>query len=69
MVIFAAAAPAQAPYDLIRKGPGHDWLTYAGDYAGHRHSPLAQITRENVATLVPKWVYHVEKSSHLEATH
>jgi len=65
------AAPALsggASYDLIRKGPGANWLTYAGDYAAHRHSPLTQITRDNVAALVPKWVYHVEGATHLEAT-
>jgi alcohol dehydrogenase (cytochrome c) len=65
---LALTASAQVRYDLIRKGPGNDWLTYAGDYAAQRHSPLTQITRDNVPTLVPKWVYHVEKSSHLEAT-
>jgi PQQ-dependent dehydrogenase (methanol/ethanol family) len=57
-----------AAYDLIRKSPAENWLTYSGDYAAHRHSPLAQITRDNVASLAPKWVYHVENASHLEAT-
>ena len=47
---------AQVRYEDIRKSPGNDWLTYAGDYQGTRHSPLAQITRDNAASLVPKWV-------------
>ena len=53
---------------LIGEGPGDNWLTYAGDYAAHRHSPLTQITQNNVASLAPKWVYHVENATHLEAT-
>jgi alcohol dehydrogenase (cytochrome c) len=32
------------------------WLTYAGRYDGHRHSWLAQITRENVRDLRVSWV-------------
>lgn len=59
---------ADVSFDLIRKGPGENWLTYAGDYAAHRHSPLKQISRENVGMLAPKWVYHVEGATHLEAT-
>lgn len=35
--------------------PGQ-WLTYAGNYAGHRHSPLAQITKSNVPNLRLGWV-------------
>ena len=27
------------------------WLTYSGDYSGRRHSPLTQITPENVRRL------------------
>jgi PQQ-dependent dehydrogenase (methanol/ethanol family) len=57
-----------ANYDLIREGPGANWLTYAGDYAAHRHSPLTQINRTNVGSLVSAWVYHVDGATHLEAT-
>src|SRR5687768_170996 len=56
---------AQVRYDDILKGPGDNWLTYAGDYAGQRHSPLKQITSENVRSLVPKWTYHVPKANGL----
>jgi PQQ-dependent dehydrogenase (methanol/ethanol family) len=57
-----------ASYDLIRQGAGANWLTYAGDYAGHRHSPLTQIAARNVGSLAPAWVYHVDGATHLEAT-
>jgi len=30
------------------------WLTFSGDYSGQRHSPLTQITPENVHLLVPQ---------------
>jgi alcohol dehydrogenase (cytochrome c) len=33
------------------------WLTYSGDYSGRRHSPLTQITPENVRSLVPVWTF------------
>ena len=62
------AASTEAASSRIRESPGENWLTYSGDYAAHRHSPLTQITRDNVASLAPKWVYHVENATHLEAT-
>jgi PQQ-dependent dehydrogenase (methanol/ethanol family) len=62
------AGAAGARYDLIRAGEGANWLTYAGDYAGHRHSPLKGITSANVGSLVSAWVYHVDGATHLEAT-
>ncbi len=33
------------------------WLTYSGDYNGHRHSPLTQITPANVHQLTPQWTF------------
>src|SRR5258707_14918972 len=65
---LSALLVAQVRYEDIRKGPGNDWLTYAGDYQGKRHSPLTQINRENAGSLVPKWVYRVEGATKLEAT-
>ncbi|MGC2518231.1 MAG: PQQ-dependent dehydrogenase, methanol/ethanol family [Burkholderiales bacterium] len=37
------------------KTPGQ-WLTYAGNYAGHRHSLLQQLTKSNVRNLRLAWV-------------
>jgi PQQ-dependent dehydrogenase (methanol/ethanol family) len=67
-VVQNAVPAAGARYDLIREGAGANWLTYAGDYAAHRHSRLAQISRANVSSLVSAWVYHVDGATHLEAT-
>ena len=33
------------------------WLTHSGDYASTRHSPLKQITPDNVSRLVPAWSF------------
>src|SRR5258707_366562 len=52
---LSALLVAQVRYEDIRKSPGNDWLTYAGDYQGTRHSPLTQINRDNAGSLVPKW--------------
>ncbi|HTM50752.1 MAG TPA: PQQ-dependent dehydrogenase, methanol/ethanol family [Bryobacteraceae bacterium] len=65
---LAAVLAAQVRYEDILKGPGNDWLTYAGDYQGKRHSPLTQINRDNAGALVPKWVYRVDGANKLETT-
>ena len=46
---------AGVTYDDILQGLSDPsrWLTFSGDYSGQRHSPLAQITPENVHRLVP----------------
>jgi alcohol dehydrogenase (cytochrome c) len=53
-----AAASHVTPQDLA--GGLQDptrWLTYSGDYSGHRHSPLTQITPENVHQLAAQWTF------------
>ncbi len=58
-------ALGQVTFEDLRKSPGDNWLTYAGDYRGQRHSPLKQITTANAGSMVPKWVYHVPKAAGL----
>src|SRR5438128_1247401 len=36
------------------------WLTFSGDYSGQRHSPLKQLTPQNVAGLVPQWTFQTD---------
>jgi len=36
------------------------WLTFSGDYTGQHHSPLKQLTPQNVAGLVPQWVFQTD---------
>ncbi len=40
--------------------PDGDWPTYGHDKGGQRHSPLTEITPENVKQLAPVWVYHMK---------
>ena len=46
-------AQSAVPFERIanaEKEPGN-WLTYSGNYLGHRHSPLTQLTPRNAAGL------------------
>ena len=55
---------AQVPYERIVKAdtePGL-WLTYSGNYQGHRYSALTQISPANVKQLHPVWVYQMNNS-------
>ena len=63
-------ASAQVTFERIlnsSKEP-QNWLTYSGDYAGHRFSANEQINTSNVATIVPKWVYQTMAGGKFEAT-
>ena len=44
------------------------WTTYGGNYAGWRYSDLAQIDTENVARLVPKWIFQANVLGKMETT-
>ena len=53
LLFIARWATAQVSYDRIlnsAREPGN-WLTYSGNYQGHRFSPLKQLTPGNVAGL------------------
>ncbi len=65
---LCSALSAQVAYEDILKGPGSNWLTYAGSYNGWRHSPETQITPENAGNLVPKWVYRVPNARGLQTS-
>lgn len=55
-VAFAAVAGAEAKVGI----PDGDWRTVDRDLAQTRFSPLAQITRANVAKLQPAWTYQMK---------
>jgi alcohol dehydrogenase (cytochrome c) len=44
------------------------WLMYSGSYSSQRHSPLTQITPENVHLLAPQWTFQTETLGKFEAT-
>ena len=66
----AVQAPAQVTFErLLNSGKEpQNWLTYSGDYAGRRFSPLDQINTGNARTLVAKWVYQTAATGKLETT-
>src|SRR5579862_3440610 len=33
------------------------WLMFGGNYAAQRHSPLTQLTPQNVDRLAPQWMF------------
>ena len=70
LATLPAAAQVAAPYERIlaaKSEPGN-WLTYSGNYAGHRHSELAQITPANAGRLKPLWVYQSRDAGKWEVT-
>ncbi len=67
-LILAASTYAQVSYERILKPESENWLTYSGNYAGHRFSPLKQINDTNVAALKPLWSYQVTSMHKFEAT-
>ncbi|HLJ15834.1 MAG TPA: PQQ-dependent dehydrogenase, methanol/ethanol family [Bryobacteraceae bacterium] len=56
-----SAPPPITNQDLLGglKNPSR-WLTFSGDYNGQRHSPLKQLTPQNVAGLVPQWIFQTD---------
>lgn len=56
--------------DIARglEADGSNWLTFGGNYANHRFSPLAQITPANVASLQPKWTFQTGTLGNFETT-
>src|SRR4051794_1462790 len=39
------------------------WLMYSGDYTGQRHSPLKQITTDNVRNLSARWTFQTDTTA------
>jgi alcohol dehydrogenase (cytochrome c) len=54
--VGAAPVPYQRIVEAESREPG-SWLTYSGNYQGHRYSPLRDLTPANVVDLRVKWTY------------
>ena len=67
--LMAQGTPAITPQDIAEglKDPGR-WLTYGGDYASQRYSPLTQITPANVNRLVPQWTFQTGTTGAFQTT-
>jgi alcohol dehydrogenase (cytochrome c) len=69
LVAQQSGPPQVTPQDLLDglKDPTR-WLTYSGTYDGHRHSPLTQITPENVGQLATQWTFQTGVLGTFQAT-
>ena len=67
LAVVALPVCAQVKPADIAAGPGENWLTFMGDYRANRHSPLDEITTENVGNLTAKWTYHVDDAGRLSS--
>lgn len=70
LVLAAATLRAQVSFDRLLQPDGepHNWLTYSRDFFNQRHSPLTQITPENVQNLELQWVWQAQSLEKYEAT-
>jgi alcohol dehydrogenase (cytochrome c) len=70
-VAMAVCVPAVAqnldPAELVHPKAG-TWGQYHGDYSGRRHSPLTQITPQNVSNLTMAWAFQTNQSAQLKST-
>ena len=60
LAIFGSACDpsADAPFVPRPDAPASSWSAYGGDEGGQRHSPLTEISRDNVNRLAIAWEYH-----------
>src|SRR5215472_17239425 len=69
-LIAAGSGRAQVSYDRLLRSDNEprNWLTYSGNYAGHRFSALTKLTPSNIARLKPAWVYQIDGRGRFETT-
>src|SRR5688500_3751813 len=75
VLAFAATPGAQQkpePITSDRLVAGHrdqsQWLMFGGDYSAKRHSPLTQVTPQNVNRLGHQWTFQTGTPGALETT-
>ena len=68
LALVCAGGVAQVRFEDILRGPGENWLTYAGGYNSWRDAPGRQIPPLNAGALVAKWIYHVPDARALQTT-
>lgn len=73
ILLVVAVTPlcsAQVPIGRITASTNEpqNWLTYSGNYSGHRFSLLSQINEQNVQNLKPAWSYQVNSLQKFETT-
>ena len=59
--VASADAPLVTSQDLLDGFKNTSrWTMYSGDYTGRRHSPLTQITPQNVGRLTAQWAFQAD---------
>src|SRR3970282_935558 len=72
--VLAAQQPAPPPLVTAQEildglqADGSRWLTFGGDYTNQRHSPITQLTPENVDRLAPRWTFQTGTLGNFETT-
>jgi alcohol dehydrogenase (cytochrome c) len=68
--LFAVSAIGQVTFERLLHSAREpqNWLTYSGDYGGHRFSGLDQVNANNAHSLVAKWVYQTAATGKFEST-
>jgi alcohol dehydrogenase (cytochrome c) len=68
LIAVPLAAQVTAERILHTEHEPGNWLTYSGNYQGHRYSPLDQINAANVARLKPVWAYQINDPGQFETS-
>src|ERR1700686_3548840 len=53
---------------MLLNPPADSWPGYHGDYSGRRHSPLTQISPENVAQMGLAWAFQPGQTAALKCS-
>lgn len=67
VVVALRMTVGQVTDQHLQKPDPNAWLMYSGSYDSQRHSPLRQISPDNVKELRATWVYHMEGQAHVQA--
>jgi alcohol dehydrogenase (cytochrome c) len=66
----AQQKPASVTQEQLLAGTANpsQWLMFGGDYSARRHSPLTQVTPQNVHRLVHQWTFQTGTLTQFETT-
>src|SRR2546425_8656039 len=76
-ILCATCLLAFSPAQLLSQGldpatianpPADSWPSYHGDYSGRRHSPLTQITPQNVGSLALAWAFQTNQDATIKSS-
>jgi alcohol dehydrogenase (cytochrome c) len=72
LILIAIAVPGamaqRADEQTLVHPPADSWPGYHGDYSGRRHSPLTQITPQNVKNLSLAWAFQTDQLAPIKSS-